>query len=600
MKRGILLFIILLIIPIAYAEISIDGPQKNTFNLGDEITISGYVLRESAFSGFFKLALVCNNERVELPLTSLSLLAGERKLFPNDFSIPKIVANNIDGDCFIESSLISGESTLETIKSSDFIITKSLQGSFSIDQVEIQSGSSFTLTGEISKLDGNPTEGSAELYFEGKNNSFLVDVISLSEGKLEFVYNAIPLASDDYNIDVIVNDIFGNVELFDDVASFNLITELGVITKVEKSRLTPGEKIEVSGEVKNIYDENIQGGVAKISFEGARYTVEIKDGEFEKTIQIDDKIRSGKLPLKIIVEDNLGNSGLDEIIITIKPEYGTLGIDLNKDLFNPKDIVSINPLLYDQAGALVVEEATIEILDSKRNIVFSEITKINNKVDYNLPQFIKPGTYKILITVQDLEEETQFEVDEIIDSEIILDNQTLIIHNIGNVDYEKPIKVDLGDNRIIRRTNIQPNETELIYLFEEVPTGKYDILVTYGDNKKSFNDIQIIGKPKKSFNIIYTLLILILFGLFLYLFIKKREKAPRIRKKHKETETHTKVEVKTKPHKHEKKTLKHRFGMASEEDIKDFKQKVTEEIKKTVGNEKENKKGESDMFGMFK
>ncbi|MDP6641933.1 MAG: hypothetical protein QGF74_00935 [Candidatus Nanoarchaeia archaeon] len=598
MKRGVLLFIFLLIIPIVHAEIKINGPQKDTFNLGDEIIISGYVLRESGFSGFLKLALICDNDRVELPLTSLSLLAGERKLFPNDFSIPKIVANKINGDCSIEALLISGTETLETIKSSDFIISKSLQGSFDIDKVDIQSGSSFTLTGGISKLDGNPTEGSAELYFEGGNNSFLVDVISLSQGKLEFVYSAIPLASDTYNIDVIVNDVFGNIELFDDVASFNLVSELDTIVKVEKSRLTPGDDIDIFGEVKNIYDENIQEGVAKISFEGARYTVEIKEGKFEKTIPTDNKIKSGKLPLKVIAEDSLGNSGLDEIIITIQPEYGSLGIDLNKEIFNPKEVVSINPLLYDQAGYLVVEEATIEILDSKKDIVFSEVTKINNKVDFNIPQFIKPGTYKILITVQDLEEESQFEVDEIIDSEIILDNQTLIIHNIGNVDYEKPIKVDLGDHRIIRRTNIRPNETELIYLFEEVTTGKYDLLVTYGNNKKSFNDIQIIGRPKKSFNVVYTLLMLVLFGLFLYLFIKKREKIPKIRKKHKGI--HTKVEVKTKPSKHEKKTLKHRFGMASEEDLKDFKKKVTEEIKKTVDHEKEDKKGESDMFGMFK
>ena len=52
MKKWLIYLIILIVIPSVYATISIEGPQKTTFNLGDEVKISGFVLRNEAFSGF--------------------------------------------------------------------------------------------------------------------------------------------------------------------------------------------------------------------------------------------------------------------------------------------------------------------------------------------------------------------------------------------------------------------------------------------------------------------------------------------------------------------------------------------------------------------
>ena len=136
MKRGFVILILLLSMQIAYAEIGINGPQKQSFNLGDDIVISGYVQKESSFDGLFGLKLICGGQTSTIPSTSLSLTAGERKLFPTDFSIPKIISNNVEGDCYLEASLIENSVTLETAKSTVFTITKSLKGTFKIVKEE--------------------------------------------------------------------------------------------------------------------------------------------------------------------------------------------------------------------------------------------------------------------------------------------------------------------------------------------------------------------------------------------------------------------------------------------------------------------------------
>ena len=370
MKKGALLLIFLLTIPIAYATITIDGPQKQLFNLGDEITISGYVSRDTSFNGFFKLSLLCGSNRIEMPLTSLSLLAGERKLFPNDFSIPKIIANNVEGDCSIEASLLSGSQVLETSSSLIFNVTKSLQGKFKLDKTTIQSGDSLTLSGEVLKSDGKPTEGSIELYFKSNNIKFLADIINLKEGKFEYEYKAIPLEDGIYNIDLIARDTFGNVQSFDNIASFNLISDLNVVAKLEKTTIKPGENVKVFGDVKDTFQKLVDQGTARIFFNDNTYKADITNGRFEKEIETDPDIRSGKHLIKIIVEDNLGNSGASELTFNIQPNAERIDIELNNEKFNPTEVVSINSLIYDQAGSLVIDDVSIEILDSDGKNIF--------------------------------------------------------------------------------------------------------------------------------------------------------------------------------------------------------------------------------------
>jgi len=69
------------------------------------------------------------------------------------------------------------------------------------------------------------------MYFNRGDESFLVDIISIKKGKLNYKYVPVSIPEGEYSIDVSVSDLYGNEFLFEDVASFTLMNELYVFAK---------------------------------------------------------------------------------------------------------------------------------------------------------------------------------------------------------------------------------------------------------------------------------------------------------------------------------------------------------------------------------
>ncbi len=280
--------------PFALAEINIDGLDRSEYNFGDEIKISGYVQEDNAVSGYFELTLRCGSVEFKLPRTLVSLNSGERKNFPNQLKIPKItIPRSLEGSCDIRASLVSNNQEVDYGLSDSFMITDELIGSFNIDETRIQAGKSFTLTGEVFKLDNDPIEGSAEMYFNRGDESFLVDIISIKKGKLNYKYVPVSIPEGEYSIDVSVSDLYGNEFLFEDVASFTLMNELYVFAKTDSRIVDPGTRIKISGEATTVLQEGVDNANVEIIFGDEKYTTKIKDGKFEYELLIKEDVKSG-------------------------------------------------------------------------------------------------------------------------------------------------------------------------------------------------------------------------------------------------------------------------------------------------------------------
>ena len=186
MKRGILVAVLLifLLIPSAMAAISLKVPDQQDFNIGDRISVSGTVKESSDIDGFLQLSVVCNDEKFPLQLTPLTLKAGMEKSFPAEVNTPDIVAlATMAGSCYVLASVTEDGSEIESARSDSFNIKKTLRGSFSIEEPRVQVGNEIRLRGIIQKLDGNPINGMAEVYFN-KETRFLVDVVEIMGGEL--------------------------------------------------------------------------------------------------------------------------------------------------------------------------------------------------------------------------------------------------------------------------------------------------------------------------------------------------------------------------------------------------------------------------------
>ena len=613
MKKRLLLILILLIIPLASATLNIDGPDKTTYNLGDEVLISGYIFREDAIVGSLRFLLNCGSNIFNLPNVAVTLSEGEKKIFPDEITIPRIIIpSSLTGNCYLQGELLSGTQIIESSRSNNFTITTGLQGNFEIDETRIQVGRSFTLTGRIYKANGQNIDGSAEIYLRSNESNYLVDIVNIQNGQLNYQYTATANPSGNYNVDIRVNDIHGNQQTFENIVSFVLINELYVVSQLDKLTAFPGDKIQVSGEALTVLQEQIPTASVRIRLNNELYTTQLKDSKFERTILLPDNIKTGSHKLDIIVEDPFGNFGRTDMTLTIQYIAKKLENRINKLSVNPGESAEITVLLYDQANDLISEDITLEIFDSENTKIFSDVVKTNNKITIPLPPHTPPGSYRIVSNVLDITRQDNFNVQTIVDADVTIINQTLIIRNIGNVEYKKPVKIEFnrGQYTVIKKTSLSPNETITINLFDEVPSGEYDIDVFFGDKEKSFKNVNIAGKKKIFSNDTITIIIIVIIvivAVFLLFKPKKRhyKKEPRIQKK--QIKVHERE-----AQKQEKKPFRHSFGiMKDKEEIKEFKDRILKEIKDTQEKDKfHSRKGsyyvkedkednKKDLFNMF-
>ena len=106
MKKGVLFFLmLLLIIPIAFADITIKTDQ-NIYNIGNKIKASASVLQSNNFEGLFKLTISCENYKLQYFLTPISLEAN----FRTAVGVPELVAtSSMLGSCNIIGDLVTND-----------------------------------------------------------------------------------------------------------------------------------------------------------------------------------------------------------------------------------------------------------------------------------------------------------------------------------------------------------------------------------------------------------------------------------------------------------------------------------------------------------
>ena len=526
MKRGsIILFAILpvmllLVMPGISALISIDGPERAIYNLGDVVSVSGFVSSPNQFTGFLGMALNCNENKFQFPLTTLTLAANEKKNLNTEIQQPKItIPSSTTGVCSIDMFLMSDSNIMESARSKSFEVKKDLKGSFSMDTNKIQIGKSFRLTGNIYKLDGQAIEGSIEISFKNDASKFLIDISNTENGRLDYSYKAIQIPDGLYKIDLFVNDVYGNQQLFENVAEFTLMNQLYVTVRSSETTLKPGSKLKIYGDVRSPLEGSVLEGSVKINLDNAEYSTAIKNNKFEYLAQLLNNIKSGKHIIKITATDKDGNSGNAETTIVITPVQTSLKLKLNNEQVEPKETLEITPLLYDQANDIIPEDVAIEVYDTKNNLVFTDAVKSNSVSRYTLLDSSLPGAYEIKLSSSKLKAKAKFHVVTVSDLEMNMVNSTLSIKNIGNTAFKNPVKLvfNPGQISLIKKISLKPQKSTEIKLANEVQSGTYDISVIYNDKTKEFKNITILAKPKKSLNQLYYLIAIVFFVLAVYL-----------------------------------------------------------------------------------
>ena len=278
MKKGVLLFLmLLLIVPIVFADITIKTDQ-NIYNLGNKIKASASVLQSNNFEGLFKLTISCGNYKLQYFLTPISLEAN----FRTAVSVPELVAtSSMLGSCNIIGDLLTNDNLIiEEKESNSFEVTNQLTVLPVNSKITSLPGDKIQITGIVNEAFGNNVL-KAETKITLDNNSYTIDAI---DGKfnlsLELQNN---IKSGKHTIEISALDAKNNIGS----ASIELdITAIPTYIRLELSnnQLLPGTKIDITSSLYDQADDLIN---ASLDLE---LTSPSGNKVFRKVVQSNDKI----------------------------------------------------------------------------------------------------------------------------------------------------------------------------------------------------------------------------------------------------------------------------------------------------------------------
>ncbi len=537
MKRLVLLFLLVLI-PFVSAEINIEGPSKDVYNLGDSISVKGYIIETEDAIGFLKVSLDCEQE-IPVITKSISVKKDTKKNFDEQFVIPFY----IPGNCGLKVSLEAFGNVIEQARSKEFTISKDLKGNFEVQDKLIQLGKDIEIEGSVYKLDGENIDGNAIVYFKQNDTIYNVGSSLVNDGKFSYVVSSVAYPSGIYNIELEVIDIFGNGFIFSEIEPFTLVNEIYVFAKPNKLSVLPGTVVTIFGEAKTILQDKIEDGKVTLNYGDKGYETELDKSKFEYEIVIEDDVKSGRHDIEIIVEDPLGNIGRTSTNFNVNAIPTSLYVDTEVNTFIPGTKMRFKPVLLDQGGDFIIEDISVEILDSDDDVVFNKVVKTNEMIEYEFEQYAEPGTWVIKTYATGLVNDDQIYVGETLAADFSLEGQILKVVNIGNVVYKRPIEIRLENEEeyvVVKKKRLSPGDSYDIDLGENVKSGVYDVFV--GD--KEFNDVEISGFVKRDYSWLYWILIIIVLLLILFLFWRGIHKRKRKKKEEKHEEEHLAERVK--------------------------------------------------------
>ena len=242
------------------------------------------------------------------------------------------------------------------------------------------------------------------------------------------------------------------------------------------SSLNPSEILTLKGTLYNIRNEPILG-ILKASLEDQTYNYFIENS-INAELKISDSIDLGTKKLILTFEDNLGNFIEKELLVIINSIPTSIEIKFNKEEYDPNEKLTANILLLDQADKIIQnKEMTIKLLGHST-------TQTSGQFEYNIDNSFEPGEYTLEASHNQIRKEYSFKIQEIKQIITEIQNQTVIIKNIGNVNYDSPTQIILeNDNKEIileESLDLNPNEIKEIDLSKETPEGDY--LLTLPDN----------------------------------------------------------------------------------------------------------------------
>ncbi len=487
MKKWV--FFLLVLAPIVQAELTLELPARDKVNSGDEILLRGYMIEPANMLATFKVLLSCAQERTML-VRAISLANNIRKEFTETLIMPPIS----EGACKIKAVLESNGRSIDQAQSSTFTITRELNGNFQMNRQAIKLGDTLKIKGDIFKLDGTAIDGTAIVRLKQGKTDYFIDTAKITKGMFDYSFEARENPAGLYAVEIEVMEIFGNQQTFS-AGSFAIINNITLVAETEKLHVSPNSKVKLLGEA-TILNTPIENGKARIEFLGHTQEIEVSNGVFTTTIDIPSDAKTGPHDISVFIVDEFGNLGSFTPRLVVDPSPKKLEVVISRKEFQPGETIAAKPSVKDQTNELIPSDIVIKVITPNNQEALADVIKSGSNFEFTLLNTAMPGTWKVKASALDLEETATFSVGEKKLLAYAMNDQLLLVTNMGNIKFNGPIEVALEGaektSTIIKEVALNVNETAAIDLAKKATSGTYDIKV--GD--AMFKNVAIRGRKE--------------------------------------------------------------------------------------------------------
>ncbi|PIN93904.1 hypothetical protein COU54_01170 [Candidatus Pacearchaeota archaeon CG10_big_fil_rev_8_21_14_0_10_31_24] len=363
-------------------------------------------------------------------------------------------------------------------------------------------GDDFSVDFGISQSENSHKFLSASLNCEEGSIEIYKSPLAFVAGEQKYI--SIPANLDLFLINNLRTECYVNVSYGNDIQKssvFDISSEILVNVKLNSLVVNAGEEVSFSGTVVKKNAQQVDGSVTlAISDLDITSSVQVENGVFNSTLKIPSNAPSNTYELNFFVNEKDDN---DEIInegsaVTYfkVPQLAKRGeIAVSKSSIVPGEDFSYTILIYDQAGNVMIVDNNVTIYTPSGTISEVKTQKSDEKQVLDIPSNIVPGKWRIDIRYGEISSSKILSVQELRKVSYSLQDGVLVVDNVGNVPYEGPIAVDIGDSKEVVEVSIPIEGKQQFKL--SAPPGSYPITINEGESSVPLGEAFLTGRAIK-------------------------------------------------------------------------------------------------------
>ena len=299
---------------------------------------------------------------------------------------------------------------------------------------------------------------------------------------------------------------------------FLISNRLNVYLSISSFFANPGDEVIINGNAKKLNGNNVNGEVEiSLPFSGAsqigvlenssnvtvvdnvnveKFYGRISNGEFSVGIVLPSNIAANTYKINVLAYENSDsvqkvNQGSVESTLKVSQVLSSIDVAVDNQNYNPGDNISIKPVLLDQTGGQISEQVSVIVTDENFERVFEKIVNSGEVAVFNSPTDLSSGYYTADVSSGDINVTKIFFINEkaIVFFEII--NGTLIVTNVGNIEYKKDIQVEINGRPFVKSLDLALGEVAEFKLTGQ--DGVYDVKVSDGETTMDQKGIALTG-----------------------------------------------------------------------------------------------------------